>query len=55
MWIARKGKSSWSPAWKQTLTPDAFPNNSFEGLVAAIDPRDDAVNRTVAVSAVIPN
>lgn len=41
----------------QTLivTTDAFPNTTFEGRVTAIDPRVDAVNRTVAVRAVIPN
>lgn len=41
----------------QTLrvTTDAFPNTAFEGQVTAIDPRVDAVNRTVAVRAVIPN
>lgn len=37
------------------VTTDAFPNESFEGRVTAIDPRVDAVNRTVAVRAVIPN
>lgn len=41
----------------QTLnvTTDAFPGTTFEGRVTAIDPRVDAVNRTVAVRAVIPN
>ncbi len=41
----------------QTLivTTDAFPSTTFEGQVTAIDPRVDAVNRTVAVRAVIPN
>ncbi len=41
----------------QTLivTTDAFPQTTFEGRVTAIDPRVDAVNRTVAVRAVIPN
>ncbi len=38
-----------------TLTTDAFPNTTFEGQVTAIDPRVDAVNRTIAVRAVIPN
>ncbi|MGE3977703.1 MAG: efflux RND transporter periplasmic adaptor subunit [Nitrospira sp.] len=37
------------------VTTDAFPNTAFEGRVTAIDPRVDAVNRTVAVRAVIPN
>ncbi|HEU5406734.1 MAG TPA: efflux RND transporter periplasmic adaptor subunit [Nitrospira sp.] len=37
------------------VTTDAFPNTAFEGRVTAIDPRIDAVNRTVAVRAVIPN
>ncbi len=37
------------------VTTDAFPNATFEGQVTAIDPRVDAVNRTVAVRAVIPN
>ncbi|MBS0151253.1 MAG: efflux RND transporter periplasmic adaptor subunit [Nitrospira sp.] len=34
---------------------DAFPDTRFKGRVTAIDPRVDAVNRTVAVRAVIPN
>lgn len=38
-----------------TVTTDAFANTTFEGQVTAIDPRVDAVNRTVAVRAVIPN
>jgi membrane fusion protein, multidrug efflux system len=38
-----------------TVTTDAFPNTIFEGQVTAIDPRVDAVNRTVAVRAMIPN
>jgi len=38
-----------------TITTEAFPNTFFEGQVTAIDPRVDAVNRTVAVRAVIPN
>ena len=37
------------------VTTDAFPNATFEGQVTAIDPRVDAVNRTVSVRAVIPN
>jgi membrane fusion protein, multidrug efflux system len=37
------------------VTTDAFPNTTFDGHVTAIDPRVDAVNRTVAVRAVIPN
>lgn len=37
------------------VTTDAFPNTTFEGQVTAIDPRVDAVNRSVAVRAVIPN
>lgn len=40
---------------KLVLTTDAFPNTAFEGQVTAIDPRVDAVNRTVAVRAVVPN
>ena len=41
----------------QTLiaTTDAFSDRTFEGRVTAIDPRVDAVNRTLAVRAVIPN
>ena len=38
-----------------TVTTDAFPKTTFEGQVTAIDPRVDAVNRTVAVRAVVPN
>lgn len=38
-----------------TVTTDAFPKTPFEGEVTAIDPRIDAVNRTVAVRAVVPN
>jgi membrane fusion protein, multidrug efflux system len=38
-----------------TVTTDAFPKTPFEGEVTAIDPRVDAVNRTVAVRAVVPN
>jgi membrane fusion protein (multidrug efflux system) len=38
-----------------TVTTDAFPNTTFEGQVTAIDPRVDAVNRSVAARAVIPN
>lgn len=38
-----------------SVTTDAFPNTSFEGQVTAIDPRVDAINRTMAVRAVIPN
>lgn len=37
------------------VTTDAFPNATFEGHVSAIDPRIDAVNRTVAVRAAVPN
>ncbi|CUS37555.1 putative Multidrug efflux transporter, membrane fusion protein [Candidatus Nitrospira nitrificans] len=37
------------------VTTEAFPNATFAGRVTAIDPRVDAVNRTVAVRAVIPN
>lgn len=37
------------------LTSDAFPNVLFEGHVSAIDPRVDAVNRTVAVRGAVPN
>src|SRR6185437_327849 len=37
------------------VTTDAFPNATFEGQVTVIDPRVDAVNRTVAVRAVVPN
>lgn len=40
---------------KLMVTTEAFPNTVFEGHVTAIDPRVDAVNRTVAVRAVIPN
>ncbi|MBI5671830.1 MAG: efflux RND transporter periplasmic adaptor subunit [Nitrospirae bacterium] len=40
---------------KLTVTTEAFPNDTFEGQVTAIDPRVDAVNRTVAVRAMIPN
>jgi len=40
---------------KLIVTTEAFPNTTFEGQVTAIDPRVDAVNRTVAVRAVIPN
>ena len=41
----------------QTLivTTDAFSDRTFEGRVTAINPRVDAVNRTVAVRAMIPN
>lgn len=34
---------------------DAFPGTAFEGHVTAIDPRVDAINRTVSVRASIPN
>lgn len=34
---------------------DAFPNVTFKGLVSAIDPRVDSVNRTVSVRAAVPN
>ncbi|MCS6286506.1 MAG: efflux RND transporter periplasmic adaptor subunit [Nitrospira sp.] len=37
------------------VTTDAFPDVPFEGQVSAIDPRVDAVNRTVAVRAAVPN
>lgn len=37
------------------VTTDAFSGAVFEGQVSAIDPRVDAVNRTVAVRAAIPN
>lgn len=37
------------------VTTDAFPNERFDGQVTAIDPRVDAVNRSVAVRAMIPN
>ncbi len=40
---------------KLIVTTEAFPNITFEGQVTALDPRVDAVNRTVAVRAVIPN
>ncbi len=40
---------------KLIVTTEAFPNTTFEGHVTAIDPRVDAVNRTVAVRAVVPN
>lgn len=38
-----------------SVTTDAFSDAVFEGQVSAIDPRVDAVNRTVAVRAAIPN
>ena len=38
-----------------TLTTEAFPNTTFQGQVTAINPRVDAVNRTVAMRAKIPN
>ena len=38
-----------------TVTTDAFPDVPFEGQVSAIDPRVEAVNRTVAVRAAVPN
>lgn len=38
-----------------SVTTDAFPRASFEGHITAIDPRVDAVNRTVAVRALVPN
>lgn len=37
------------------VTTDAFSGAVFEGQVSAIDPRVDAVNRTVAVRAAVPN
>lgn len=37
------------------VTTDAFPDVPFEGQVSAIDPRVEAVNRTVAVRAAVPN
>lgn len=37
------------------VTTDAFPDGPFDGQVSAIDPRVDAVNRTVAVRAAVPN
>ncbi|MEO5955768.1 MAG: efflux RND transporter periplasmic adaptor subunit [Nitrospiraceae bacterium] len=37
------------------VTMDAFSEAVFEGQVSAIDPRVDAVNRTVAVRAAVPN
>jgi len=37
------------------VTTDAFPDGLFEGQVSAIDPRVEAVNRTVAVRAAVPN
>lgn len=37
------------------VTTEAFPGATFEGHVSAIDPRVDAVNRTVAVRAAVPN
>jgi len=37
------------------VTTDAFPNAIFEGQVSAIDPRVDAVNRTMSVRAAVPN
>ncbi|MGE0642274.1 MAG: efflux RND transporter periplasmic adaptor subunit [Nitrospira sp.] len=40
---------------KLIVTTEAFPNTIFEGHVTAIDPRVDAVNRTVAARATIPN
>ena len=38
-----------------TVTTDAFPDVPFEGQVSAIDPRVEAVNRTIAVRAAVPN
>lgn len=40
---------------KLVVTTDAFPDVPFEGQVSAIDPRVEAVNRTVAVRAAVPN
>lgn len=37
------------------VTTDAFSDAVFEGQVSAIDPRVDAMNRTVAVRAAVPN
>lgn len=37
------------------VTTEAFSDAVFEGQVSAIDPRVDAVNRTVAVRAAVPN
>ncbi len=37
------------------VTTDAFSDVPFDGQVSAIDPRVDAVNRTVAVRAAVPN
>lgn len=37
------------------VTTEAFPKAAFDGQVSAIDPRADALNRTVAVRAAVPN
>ncbi|BFU93562.1 MAG: putative Multidrug efflux transporter, membrane fusion protein [Nitrospira sp.] len=34
---------------------DAFPGVTFRGIVTAIDPRVDSVNRTIFVRAIVPN
>ncbi|MCC6141394.1 MAG: efflux RND transporter periplasmic adaptor subunit [Nitrospira sp.] len=38
-----------------TVRTEAFPEAVFEGQIAALDPRVDSVNRTVAVRALVPN
>lgn len=40
---------------KLIVATDAFPDATFTGLVTAIDPRIDSVNRTVSVRAAVPN